>query len=106
MNLDATKAAAKQLLSEYYQLHAAELPKQREKSKWTKVNRFGFLLGIIQHAEDFLVAELYNLLLQKDFKKIETAVIDKMYDFQIWVFMHHNGTGGSCHTLSEFIVCF
>jgi hypothetical protein len=101
MNLEAIKAAAKQLLSEYYQLKAAELPQRREKSQWTTENRFGFFLGIIQYAEDFLVTELYNLLLQKDFERNEMAVMDKMYDFHIRVFKQHNGPGSSCHTPSD-----
>jgi hypothetical protein len=101
MNLEATKSAAIELLSEYYQLNAAELPQRREKSQWTNENRFGFFSGIIQHAEDFLVTELYNLLLQKDFERNEMAVMDKMYDFHIRVFKQHNGPGSSCHTPSD-----
>lgn len=98
MNIEETRTSAKQLLIKHYKLDTEEVPKRKERSKWTKENKFGFFMGIIKHGQGFLVKELYNRLQQKDFK--EKAVIDKMYDFHIKVFKQHNGTGSSCHTPS------
>ncbi len=100
MNLEETRTATKQLLIKHYKLDTEDVPKRRERSKWTKENKFGFFLGIIKYGQDFLVTELYNLLQQKGFKKKEKAVIDKMYDFHIKVFKQHRGTGSSCRTPS------
>jgi len=100
MNIEAKKAAAKQLLTKHYGINIEEIPNRRERSKWTKENKFGFFLGIIEHGQDFLVTELYNLLQKNNFKKKEKDVIEKMYDFHIKVFKQHNGTGSSCHTPS------
>ena len=102
MNIEDTKTEAKKLLIKHYNLKNPEdIPERRQRSKWTRENKFGFLLGIINHGQDFLVTELYNLLQQEDFKNKETAAIDKMYDFHIKVFKQHNGTGSSCHTPSS-----
>ena len=98
MNIEVTRTATKQLLIEQYGLNTEDIPNRIERSKWTEKNKFGFFSGIIKHGQEFLVTELYNLLIEKDFKEKEKEVIDKMYDFHIRVFKQHNGTGSSCHT--------
>ena len=99
--MEATRTESKQLLIQYYKLNPEKSPKNRERSKWIKENKFGFLLGIVEYGQDSLVNELYNLLKSKEFKRKEKEIIDKMYDFQIRVFKQHNGTGSSCHTPIE-----
>ena len=104
MNSEEKRTATQQLLIKHYNnpLNSEDLPERRERSKWTKENKFGFLLGMAKHGQDFLVTELYNNLSQlqeEDFEKEEEEdLFGKMYDFHIKVFKQHNGTGSSCHT--------
>ena len=98
MNIAETRTEAKKPLYKHYKLkNTADIPKKRERSKWTKENKCCFLSAIIKHGPDFLARELYNLLQLKDFQNKKNDVINKMYDFHMKVFKQHDGTGSSCH---------
>ena len=62
MDIEATKAAATQMLDNYYDIHTPDLPTQRTKSQWEDKNKRGFFLGIIQHGNESEIIRLHKLL--------------------------------------------
>ena len=91
----------KSLVRDFYNIQHENIPNTREKSKWTAENKCGFLLGIIEFG--FLVHrdKLNELLQNGQFKKQEKDFINEMYQFYVFPFKQHNGTGKSepsCHT--------
>ena len=91
----------KSLVKDFYIIHYENIPNTREKSKWTAENKCGFLLGIIKFGFVVHREKLNELLQNGQFKDQEMDFINEMYQFYIFPFKQHNGTGKSepsCHT--------
>ena len=66
----------KQLLEQYYNLDAGDLsPVKRPKSKWKHDNKFGFLLGLVEHGRERDKRHLHEMLAQNEFSRHEHHVI-------------------------------
>ena len=91
----------KRLVQEFYEIEYKNIPHTREKSKWKADNKCGFLLGIIEYGLESHREKLLKLLGNNQFKEQEKDFINEMYQFYIFPFKQHNGTGkseSSCHT--------
>ena len=91
----------KSLVKDFYIIHYENIPNTTEKSKWTAENKCGFLLGIIKFGFVVHREKLNELLQNGQFKDQEMDFINEMYQFYIFPFKQHNGTGKSepsCHT--------
>jgi hypothetical protein len=99
MNHSEERAATKQLLQQHYNLSSENLPEQREKSKWTAENKFGFLMGVVEHGLHTHITQLHSLLQNNQFKDQEESFIDSLFDFYIRPF-HKSYIAGSefCQT--------
>jgi hypothetical protein len=49
MYTETTKAATKQLLMQYYQMDAEEIPPLKAKSEFIAADKLGFFLGIVEY---------------------------------------------------------
>ncbi|EGF83571.1 hypothetical protein BATDEDRAFT_22381 [Batrachochytrium dendrobatidis JAM81] len=112
MNIETTKAAATQLLNEYYQISTQAIPTQRAKSEWQDDNKRGFFLGIIQEGETSHTTQLHDLLAANQFAeqqqfstKVQLAdsehprtFIDEMFEYYILPFHKDYNDSSSCHT--------
>lgn len=110
--MEAEKAAATQLLEEYYQIDPPQrllLPTQRVKSQWQADNKRGFFLGIIQEGDGEHVTRLYNFLNTKRFQEQQEfsssvnsenspTLIDEMFGYYIMPFHKDYNDSSSCHT--------
>ena len=91
----------KRLVKEFYNIQHVNIPKTRERSKWIAENKCGFLLGILEFGFVVHKEKLNELLQNGQFKDQEMDFINEMYQFYIFPFKQHNGTGKSepsCHT--------
>ena len=91
----------KRLVKEFYNIQHENIPKTRERSKWIVENKCGFLLGILEFGFVVHKEKLNELLQNGQFKDQEMDFINEMYQFYIFPFKQHNGTGKSepsCHT--------
>jgi hypothetical protein len=112
MNIDAIKAAATQLLDNYYQNSIAYLPTQRIKSQWQAENKRGFFLGIIQQGKDSHIIRLYQLLAsdvftaQQEFSSTSQmadpnhtrSFIDELFEYYILPFHKDYSDASTSHT--------
>jgi hypothetical protein len=83
MNHSEERAAAKHLLEKHYNLNSEHFPEQREKSKWISENKFGFLMGIVEHGLHTHITQLYSLLQNNQFEYQEESFIDSLFDCYI-----------------------
>ena len=91
----------KKLVQKFYNTETENIPETREKSQWRPENKCGFLLGILEYGLKEHKDKLNALLKNEQFKEQETDFINEMYQFYIFPFKQHNGTGYSepiCHT--------
>ena len=91
----------KRLVKEFYNIKNKDIPKTRERSKWKSDNKCGFLLGVIEFGLESHREKLFHVLSRDQFKEQEMNIINEMYQFYIYPFKQHNGTGkseSSCHT--------
>ena len=91
----------KRLVKEFYNIQHENIPETRERSKWIAENKCGFLLGILEFGFVVHKEKLNELLQNGKFKEQEMDFINEMYQFYIFPFKQHNGTGkseSSCHT--------
>ena len=74
-------ATTKELLQLYYNnLKSDNLPKKREKSRWTSENDYGLLLGLIAFGSANHITQLHDLLLHNQFHDQKQSFIDSMFD--------------------------
>jgi hypothetical protein len=91
----------KRLVKDFYSIQQENIPNKREKAKWTAENKCGFLWGILEFGFAVHRDKLNDLLQNGQFGEHEKDFIDEMYQFYIFPFKQHNGTGKSepsCHT--------
>lgn len=109
--MDTTKAAARRMLDEYYQIYPLHLPTERKKSQWLAENKRGFFLGIIQEGEDSHIVQIHNLLATSQFTEQQIlstnsrdtqhprTFIDDLFARYILPFNKDYSDSSSCNTL-------
>ena len=112
MDIEAKKAAATQLLENFYGIRTSELPVQRVRSHWQPENKRGFFLGVIQQGESRHINQIHHLLASAQFKEQQIlstnsqlanplhhrTFIDDLFAYYILPFHKDYNDSSSCHT--------